>query len=91
MQDAVGLLLVGEVAGVGVGFVLKGGDGRLQGSKLKGGAEFVAGSLENEDGAFDFGEKVAQGEDFVAEGDGPFGPGGEDFVGMLVVVGEALL
>ena len=91
MQYAVGLFPVREVTGVGIGLMLEIGDGCLQRCQLQGGAEFVACTLKNEDGAGDAGEKVAEGKDLVAEGGGPVSPGVEDVVGMLVVVGEALL
>ena len=85
------MLLVREVAGVGIGLMLKVGDGLLERGELEGGAKLVAGALQDEDGTGDAWEKVAEGKDFVAEGGGPLGPGVEDVVGMLVVVGEALL
>ena len=68
------MLLVGEVTGVRVGCVLKVGEGSLEGSELQGGSELVVGTLEDEDGAGDAGEKVAEGEDLAAEGCGPGGP-----------------
>jgi len=91
VKNAVGLFLVREVTGVGITLMLKIGDRRLEGRELEGGAKLVAGSLQNEDRAGDAWKKFTEGEDFLAEGCGPLGPGGEDFVGMLVVVGEALL
>ena len=91
VKNAVGLFLVREVTGVGIALMLKMGNERLEGSELRRGAELVAVSLQNEDGAGDAWEKFAEGKDFRAEGGGPLGPGGKDLVGMLVVVGEALL
>jgi hypothetical protein len=91
LQDAVSLLLVWEVTGVGVGFVLKVGDGGLESGQLQGGSEFIAGSLQNEDGTGDTWEKVFEREDFTAESGGPLRPGGKDVIWMLVVMGKALL
>jgi hypothetical protein len=91
LKNAVGLFLMRKVTGVGITLMLKIGDSSLKRSELQCGAKLVAISLQNEDGAGDAWEKFTEGEDFLAESCGPLRPGGEDFVGMLVVVGEALL
>ena len=91
LKHAIGLFLMREVTGVGITLMLKIWNRSLQGCELEGGAKLVAVALQNEDRTGDVWEKFAERKDFVAEVCGPLRPGGEDFVGMLVVVGEALL
>jgi len=91
LKNAISLFLMRKVTGFGITLMLKIGDRSLKGCELQGGTKLVAVSLQNEDGAGDLWKKFAEGKDFLAEGRGPLRPGGEDFVGILVVVGEALL
>jgi hypothetical protein len=91
VKNAIGLFLMREVTGVGITLMLKIGNGSLKGRELQGGTKLVAVPLQNEDRASDLGEEFTERKDFLAERCGPLRPGGEDFVGMLVVVGEALL